>query len=78
MMTKQMKTINEWRRGDGYQDEITRAYKFLATGTFESDNPGSSEEELLTPYEKPYRLENWDREDLIMYVGGDRSLYEVH
>lgn len=34
--------------------------------------------ELLSPYREPYRLENWDREDLIMYVGGDRSLYEVH
>lgn len=34
-----------------------------------------SDEQLMTPYDKPYRLENWHREDLIMYVGGDRSLY---
>lgn len=33
------------------------------------------EDDELRPYEKPYRFENWDREDLVMYVGGDRSLY---
>lgn len=37
------------------------------------------EDEILRSLsERPYRLENWDLEDLIMYVGGDRSLYEVH
>lgn len=28
------------------------------------------DELLLSPYEKPYRLENWHPEDLIAYVGG--------
>lgn len=37
-----------------------------------------NDSEILSPYKEPYRLENWDLEDLIMYVGGDRSLYEVH
>jgi hypothetical protein len=32
--------------------------------------PDSSDDTLLTPYEKPYRLENWDFDDLVMYVGG--------
>lgn len=71
-----MKTINEWRKGDRYQDDITRAYKFIETGMFDADNPGTEEELLLTPYEEPYRLENWHREDLIMYVGGDKELYQ--
>lgn len=32
---------------------------------------GETEDEaLLTPYEKPYRLENWDEDDLVAYVGG--------
>lgn len=34
-----------------------------------------SEEALFSPYERPFRLENWDREDLVMYVGGDKELY---
>lgn len=28
------------------------------------------EEEELAPYDKPYRLENWPMDDLVMYVGG--------
>lgn len=38
--------------------------------------PDSADDTLLTPYEKPYRIEHWDREDLIMYVGGDKELYQ--
>lgn len=26
---------------------------------------------LLSPYQRPYRLENWPMEDLIAYVGGN-------
>ena len=39
------------------------------------DNPEADEEFNPTPYAQPYRLENWPREDLIMYVGGSRELY---
>lgn len=41
-------------------------------------NQYADDEELeieLTPYDRPYRLENWPIEDLIMYVGGNRGLY---
>lgn len=30
----------------------------------------ATNELLLTPYDKPYRLENWHPEDLVSYVGG--------
>ncbi|MDA3643816.1 hypothetical protein LZ318_11745 [Saccharopolyspora indica] len=41
-------------------------------------NPYADDEELeleLTPFDKPYRLENWPIEDLIGYVGGAKELY---
>jgi hypothetical protein len=38
--------------------------------TLEISEFDRDDEELLSPYAEPYRLENWPLEDLIAYVGG--------
>lgn len=58
-----------------YKDELTEAYEFIENGVFPERVQFHEEELELTPYEMPYRLDNWPIDDLIMFVGGDRSLY---
>lgn len=40
-----------------------------------TEEPEEDDSIELSLYGKPYRIENWDREDLMMYVGGDKELY---
>jgi len=47
----------------------------LESLTLDIEEIPEDDAELLSPYKEPYRLENWDREELIMYIGGDKELY---
>lgn len=53
-----------------YRDELTEAYEFIEDGKFPARLRETNEELKLTPYNRPYRLENWPIEDLVTYVGG--------
>lgn len=37
---------------------------------FASDAFHEGDEQILTPYEKPYHLENWHPDDLVAFCGG--------
>ena len=52
---------------DEYLNDFERQQDLYVSEPFYGDD---EDERLLTPYEQPYRLENWDPEDLIAYVGG--------
>lgn len=59
------------RYSDGYDVVDPNDYEYLQTTVLSSPNDNFGNEELeLTPYDKPYRLENWPLEDLIGFVGG--------
>ena len=53
-----------------YRDELTEAYEFIEDGKFPARLRETNEELKLTPYNRPYRLENWPIDDLVTYVGG--------
>lgn len=53
-------------------DPTSDDYEELQAAYLSSPNDNFRNEEFfLTPYEKPYRLENWPQDDLVMYVGGN-------
>ena len=51
---------------DNDPDDFERQQDAYASEPFYDDEDVS----LLTPYEQPYRLNNWPLEDLISFVGG--------
>lgn len=63
-------TLNDNYNGGKHRDELTEAYEFIEEGKFPARLRETNAELELTPYERPYRLENWAIEDLVMYVGG--------
>lgn len=67
------------RYSDDYDVTDPNDYEYLQASTLSSPNGNFGNSELeaeLTPYDRPYRLENWPMEDLVMYCGGDYAKYE--